>query len=392
MSDVYANDLGGLNSPFGVLPAVHRRLQRPVQGGRRPRRAPGRRDQQDADRRLPRLRPAGGQLRLRAARWTGWPGASIMDPVELRARNMVQPEEFPWVNPTGAVYDSGDYERCLRMAADAVDYDRSTGGRVTARHRTVATGASASPATSSAPATPARSSWPGAARSSARTRASPCGRTESGEHRPVHRRVEHRTGQRDRVRPDVRRLLRDRLRRRQRARGRHRVVAPQHGRLRLPHRHRGRRGPAGRLRAAARRRPSRSPPSCSRWTTRRTSRSRAPRSATARTRRSVRHSPTCSTGPSSGRACRPAMPPGLDETAYFEPAGGGLLLWHRRGRGLRRRRDRRVRGRAARDGPRLRAPRSTPSSSRARCGAGSPRGSAALSARSSATTPRPANS
>ena len=45
-----------------------------------------------------------------------------LDPVELRARNMVRPDQFPWVNPTGAVYDSGDYERCLRMAADAVDY------------------------------------------------------------------------------------------------------------------------------------------------------------------------------------------------------------------------------------------------------------------------------
>src|SRR5258708_3814832 len=46
-----------------------------------------------------------------------------MDPVELRARNMVQPRDFPWVNPTGAVYDSGDYERCLRMAAEAVGWD-----------------------------------------------------------------------------------------------------------------------------------------------------------------------------------------------------------------------------------------------------------------------------
>ena len=47
------------------------------------------------------------------ARWS-------MDAVELRAMNMVKPDEFPWVNPTGAVYDSGDYERCLRMAAEAV--------------------------------------------------------------------------------------------------------------------------------------------------------------------------------------------------------------------------------------------------------------------------------
>ena len=67
MTDVYTNDLGGLNSPFGVLAAVHGRLQRALQGGGRLRRAPHRRHEQDADRRLPRLRPAGGQLRLRAA-------------------------------------------------------------------------------------------------------------------------------------------------------------------------------------------------------------------------------------------------------------------------------------------------------------------------------------
>lgn len=45
---------------------------------------------------------------------------SGVDPVELRARNMVTAAQMPWENPTGAVYDSGDYELCLRMAADAV--------------------------------------------------------------------------------------------------------------------------------------------------------------------------------------------------------------------------------------------------------------------------------
>jgi aerobic carbon-monoxide dehydrogenase large subunit len=36
--------------------------------------------------------------------------------------NMVKPEDLPWRNPTGAVYDSGDYERCLRMAAEAIGW------------------------------------------------------------------------------------------------------------------------------------------------------------------------------------------------------------------------------------------------------------------------------
>ena len=35
---------------------------------------------------------------------------------------MVKQSDMPWENPTGAVYDSGDYERCLRMAADAIDW------------------------------------------------------------------------------------------------------------------------------------------------------------------------------------------------------------------------------------------------------------------------------
>ena len=44
--------------------------------------------------------------------------------------NMVKPDEFPWVNPVGAVYDSGDYERCLRMAAEALDWaDHRRAGR-----------------------------------------------------------------------------------------------------------------------------------------------------------------------------------------------------------------------------------------------------------------------
>jgi carbon-monoxide dehydrogenase large subunit len=46
-----------------------------------------------------------------------------MDPVELRAMNMIKPEDFPWRTPSGAVYDSGDYVLALRMAADAIDYE-----------------------------------------------------------------------------------------------------------------------------------------------------------------------------------------------------------------------------------------------------------------------------
>src|SRR5699024_9316301 len=45
------------------------------------------------------------------------------DPVELRAKNMLTTSELPWKNPTGSVYDSGDYQRCLRMAAEHIGWD-----------------------------------------------------------------------------------------------------------------------------------------------------------------------------------------------------------------------------------------------------------------------------
>ncbi|MGF6873048.1 xanthine dehydrogenase family protein molybdopterin-binding subunit [Paraburkholderia sp. MM5477-R1] len=45
------------------------------------------------------------------------------DPFELRAMNMLRPEDLPWTTPSGAVYDSGDYLKTLHMAADAVNYE-----------------------------------------------------------------------------------------------------------------------------------------------------------------------------------------------------------------------------------------------------------------------------
>lgn len=45
------------------------------------------------------------------------------DPFDLRMQNLLQPQELPWTTPSGAVYDSGDYPRSLRMAAEAVSYE-----------------------------------------------------------------------------------------------------------------------------------------------------------------------------------------------------------------------------------------------------------------------------
>ena len=49
-----------------------------------------------------------------------------MDPAEIRFKNFIQPEQFPYHTPTGFVYDSGDYPTALHKALDAVGYDALT--------------------------------------------------------------------------------------------------------------------------------------------------------------------------------------------------------------------------------------------------------------------------
>lgn len=44
-----------------------------------------------------------------------------MDPIEVRRRNLIPASAMPFANPTGAVYDGGDYQRALEMAADLID-------------------------------------------------------------------------------------------------------------------------------------------------------------------------------------------------------------------------------------------------------------------------------
>ncbi len=45
-----------------------------------------------------------------------------IDPVEIRKKNMIRKEEFPYVNATGTVYDSGSYVECLDKAAEMMEY------------------------------------------------------------------------------------------------------------------------------------------------------------------------------------------------------------------------------------------------------------------------------
>lgn len=46
-----------------------------------------------------------------------------IDPAELRMKNLLRPEQFPYTCKTGWVYDSGDYPRALQMAMDIAGYD-----------------------------------------------------------------------------------------------------------------------------------------------------------------------------------------------------------------------------------------------------------------------------
>ncbi len=50
--------------------------------------------------------------------------ACDLDPVEVRRRNLIRPEEFPYRAPSGLVYDSGEYEAALDRAIKLIDYKR----------------------------------------------------------------------------------------------------------------------------------------------------------------------------------------------------------------------------------------------------------------------------
>lgn len=46
-----------------------------------------------------------------------------MDPVEVRRRNLIAADQFPFTTPTGAVYDCGDYQAALDLALAEADYE-----------------------------------------------------------------------------------------------------------------------------------------------------------------------------------------------------------------------------------------------------------------------------
>jgi carbon-monoxide dehydrogenase large subunit len=58
-----------------------------------------------------------------------------MDPVELRLKNFIRPEQFPYPNKTGWEYDSGDYEPTMRLAMEIAGYDELRREQATKRER-----------------------------------------------------------------------------------------------------------------------------------------------------------------------------------------------------------------------------------------------------------------
>jgi carbon-monoxide dehydrogenase large subunit len=56
-----------------------------------------------------------------------------MDPAELRRRNFIQPNQFPFTTQVGAVYDSGNYENALDVALKAAEWERLKAERDAAR-------------------------------------------------------------------------------------------------------------------------------------------------------------------------------------------------------------------------------------------------------------------
>jgi carbon-monoxide dehydrogenase large subunit len=45
-----------------------------------------------------------------------------MDPAELRKKNVVAPDRFPYSNSCGAEYDTGEYASAIDLALEAADY------------------------------------------------------------------------------------------------------------------------------------------------------------------------------------------------------------------------------------------------------------------------------
>ncbi len=59
--------------------------------------------------------------------------ATGVDPAEVRRRNFIQPDQFPYRTRAGYTYDTGDYEKTLDKLLDFVDYPALRAGQAQAR-------------------------------------------------------------------------------------------------------------------------------------------------------------------------------------------------------------------------------------------------------------------
>ncbi|MGH9292405.1 MAG: aerobic carbon-monoxide dehydrogenase large subunit [Acidimicrobiales bacterium] len=65
------------------------------------------------------------------------------DPAELRLKNFIRPEQFPYMSKTGWEYDSGDYPRAMRKAMEIAGYSELRAEQAARRERRAADGAAA---------------------------------------------------------------------------------------------------------------------------------------------------------------------------------------------------------------------------------------------------------
>ncbi len=66
-------------------------------------------------------RPEGGAMVDRAIDL--FAAEAGLDPLDVRRLNVLKPDQMPWTNPTGVLYDSGDYPEALELMARHVDYE-----------------------------------------------------------------------------------------------------------------------------------------------------------------------------------------------------------------------------------------------------------------------------
>ncbi|MEZ5225261.1 MAG: xanthine dehydrogenase family protein molybdopterin-binding subunit [Acidimicrobiales bacterium] len=66
-------------------------------------------------------RPEGGAMVDRAIDL--YAAEAGLDPLDVRRLNLLKPDQMPWTNPTGVLYDSGDYPEALELVADYVGYE-----------------------------------------------------------------------------------------------------------------------------------------------------------------------------------------------------------------------------------------------------------------------------